>query len=137
MIAPHLYDFHYWFSSHPGPLSVRGILILSFILFTVIVIDIVSRIIGKKKRKVWDSLTKNVVGRLHNCFVTMIVFGIIVVFFEYEGVPVLGARYFALIWTIVLLVWLIAIGHETYVKNKALRKEAQKKGEFTKYLKNK
>lgn len=137
MIAPHLYDYHYWFSSRPGPLSLRGVSILLFILGVMVVGDIVLRIVAKKKRKVWDALSKKLVNRIHNCLSTMTVFGLIITFFDYQGIPVLGARYLLLLWGLVFLVWALSITHEGYVKNRANRQESIKKGEFTKYFRKK
>lgn len=137
MIAPHLYDYHYWFASRPGPLSMRGVSILLFVLIVMVVGDIVLRIVAKKKRKVWDTLTKKVVNRIHNCLNTMAVFGFIIAFFDYQGIPVLGARYLLLLWGLGLLAWALSIAHESYVRNRAQRQESIKKGEFTKYFRKK
>ncbi len=135
MIAPHLYDFHYWFSSRPFPLSNRGVYILLFIFVGMIVADIVLRIIARKKRKTRDVLTKRIVSRVCICLETMSIFGLILLFFAFEGIPLLGARYFLLVWGIGLLVWVLSIAHESYVRNPAKRAAAIKKGEFSKYFK--
>ncbi len=135
MIAPHLYDVRYWFSAHPFPLSTRGVSILSAIFFGMIIADVVLRITAHQKRKTRDSLTKAIISRISRCLETMAVFGLFLLFFAYEGIPVLGSRYFLLAWGIGLVVWGVSIAHEAYVRNPAKRAAAIKKGEFSKYFK--
>ncbi|MDP3889191.1 MAG: hypothetical protein Q8Q25_01455 [bacterium] len=137
MIEPHLYDYHYWIAARPLPLSTRGISILLFVFASMIVFDIVLRIIAKKKKRQWDSLTKKVVVRVHSYLNTMTVFGLILLFFAYQGIAVLGARYLLLLWGLGMLVWGLTIMHDIYVRNPGLRTAAIKKGEFTKYLRKK
>ena len=135
MIAPHLYDYHYWFSSHPLPLSNRGVIILLVVFVGMIVGDIVLRIVAQQKRKTRDSLTKRVVSRVCVCLETMSIFGLVLAGCTYEGIPVLGARYLLLVWGIGLIIWVVSIAHEAYVRNPAKRAAAIKKGEFSKYFK--
>ncbi|MEK7102981.1 MAG: hypothetical protein AAB870_01390, partial [Patescibacteria group bacterium] len=119
----------------PFPLSTRGVSILSAIFFGMIIADVVLRITAHQKRKTRDSLTKAIISRISRCLETMAVFGLFLLFFAYEGIPVLGSRYFLLAWGIGLVVWGVSIAHEAYVRNPAKRAAAIKKGEFSKYFK--
>lgn len=135
MIAPHLYDYQYWFSTRPLPLSIRGASLLLFIFVGMIVADIVLRIVVKKNRKVWDALTKRIISRVCTLLETMSFFGFLLLLLSYEGIPVLGGRYFLLLWVTIAVVWAGVIAREAYVVNPEKRAEATKKGEFSKYFK--
>ncbi len=98
------FDLSYWFNSYPGPLA--GIF-LSLIWWFIVLAVVASlglwcwRRLGRL-----DSLTGQIIGRWFNFTLTMAVLVAIALFFSQTETPVLGSRWWFLLWLIVGVIWL-------------------------------
>lgn len=103
----HFLTWFYWFNLRPEPLSGRGQTSLKWFFLGLLIILVVNLLyLGWKKK---DKIIAKVVEKLAYWSAAMIVFGLVWYWFGYEGVPVLSARFWWLIWLAVFLGWLVLI----------------------------
>ena len=126
-----LLSLDFWFSTRPGflsPLALKVILALTIVL---IVSAIALKIITKLKN--FDVYFKRLFNKLAALLGWMgIILGILL-FFGYERAPILSMRFFYLLWTAGLAVWVFFIVKYALTIPK-LMKEMKDKKEFEKYL---
>lgn len=123
-----LLTLNYWFDLSPEPfmsaantiiILFLGLLLLGGILF----------IILKKKNKLYKVLFE----RLYNfCFINLII-GVLLFFFSWEEAYFLSARFWYMLWIIIIIVWLLEIKKKSG-KISDLRDKRKKRQEFEKYL---
>jgi len=123
-----LLTLNYWFDLSPEPfmstantiiILFLGLLLLGGILF----------IILKKKNKLYKVLFE----RLYNfCFINLII-GVLLFFFSWEEAYFLSARFWYMLWIIIMVVWLLELKKKSG-KISDLRDKRKKRQEFEKYL---
>ncbi len=123
-----LLTLNYWFDLSPEPfmstantiiILFLGLLLLGGILF----------IILKKKNKLYKVLFE----RLYNfCFINLII-GALLFFFSWEEAYFLSARFWYMLWIIIMVVWLLELKKKSG-KISDLRDKRKKRQEFEKYL---
>ena len=119
-----------WFNFRPGALLpiwqdaliiIVGIFLITTIIFWIIYI--------KKKKtlyaKIWSSL--------YSFCLTGTIIGAFLLFFTYEAVPFLSARFWFIIWFLVHAVWLFFIIRKLK-KLPQIKKEIAEKKEYNKYI---
>lgn len=127
-----IFSLPFWFTLNPGPLNPRHLSYLLWLLIGILVLAIVFRALMVYRRK--DLLLVNVWRKFFWLFFTMGLVGFILLFFFYEGVMILGARFWFLFWFIGLVVWLVYILVYSIRKLPKLKKEIEEKKNFDKYL---
>lgn len=123
-----LLTFKYWFDSQPESFVLLGKIVFIAFLVLLLVAGIVFLIYRKKnasKKVLFNSLSDF-------CFSNLLV-GIIFLFLNYQQVQVLSARFWLLIWLIVMIIWLINISKKIK-KIVGHREDRKKREEFKKYL---
>lgn len=123
-----LLTLSFWFNSRPGalmPALEKGFVVFLFLLL----IGFVVFLFLQKKKTIFRNLFKKLGGF---CLGNAIIGGILL-FFIYEGVPLLSARFWLLFWLIGMGVWLFFILKR--LKEIPKRKEElEKEKAFKKYL---
>ncbi len=119
-----------WFNLYPGALTP----FFQYALITLVVVFLAMTVLVKFKYK---QNKKTLYAKswlsLFNFSVTGLVIGIFMLFFTYETVPFLSARFWFLIWFLIHAVW----GYSIYRRLKRLpdiRQEIEKRKEFNKYI---
>jgi len=129
-----IFSITFWLEAYPGELSdlfekfFLGVLFVSYALF----------LLSKLKHKVLiskrDFIRAKFWQKAANFCLTMAISFTFIFFFRYEAIPVLGGRFWILIWVITGIVWFIYL-LKYYFKTlpNQLRKFEDKK-RFNKYL---
>ena len=125
-----LLTLHYWFNLRPGALSPN--LQMAYIMFIglSLLLTVVFWYIRKQNKK---SLYNRVWKRLYSLNLTNLIIGIFFLFFTFELIPLLSARFWFLLWGVAILVWLFFIGKAFY-KIPKLREEMAKEEVYKKYI---
>lgn len=122
--------WNFWFSSRPGAFIDFSLKVILGFTFLLIIFSIVSRVI---KKRWFKSLYSSFWSGLYAFFLTNAIIGLLLTFFNYEMVPFLSARFWFLLWTISMLVWLFFI-YRIAVKIPIKRAQLEKEQEFKKYI---
>ncbi|MBI5733757.1 MAG: hypothetical protein HY973_02320 [Candidatus Kerfeldbacteria bacterium] len=98
------FDLSYWFNSYPGPLA--GVF-LSFVWWFVILALVASLgLWGWRRFGRGDKLTEQIIGRVFSFTLTMAILVGVTLFFSQTETPVLGSRFWFLLWLVVGAIWL-------------------------------
>ncbi|MBU2250017.1 MAG: hypothetical protein ABIJ83_04800 [Patescibacteria group bacterium] len=125
-----LLTLKFWFNLRPDVLTP----LMQKIFLAMIIVSIIFTIlfgymkILKKKglySKMWDQL-------YYFSFINCVI-GLILMFLNYEMVPFLTARFWYLLWFVVLVVWLFCI-IKNAMKIPKKRQQLEKEKEFNKYI---
>lgn len=122
-------SFNYWLHMRPG--SVSQAALWQFIIFIGILVflSLVFYFLKKKKTglyyKTWQ--------RLSSYCVVNIIIGFFILFFSFEEIPILSARFWLLLWIIGQIGWL---GYILFSLSKIpkIREKLAKEEEFNKYI---
>jgi hypothetical protein len=125
-----LLTFQYWLDLRPASFNGWPLkIILGFIVLLLILTVICS--LGKKK---WaKSLYAAFWGRAYFFFLTNVIIGLVLIFFNYEMVPFLSARFWFLLWGVSIIIWLVGI-YKIIIKIPQKKAQAEKEKEFKKYI---
>ncbi len=127
-----LISLKFWLALNPGPLSDKFQLFLTWFFGGVLVLAVVFRFLVASQKK--NLLLVRVWRRFFKLSLTMGLIGFVLLFFFYEGLPVFGARFWFLVWLVVLLIWSVVILVNLLIKLPRERRELAEKKRFEKYL---
>ena len=120
----------FWFNLRPGVFIGLSLKIIVGFILLLLVLAVISGI-GRKR---WaKSLYVGLWNSLYYFFLTNAIIGLILVFFNYEMVPFLSARFWFLIWAVSLIVWLFFI-YKAVIKIPLRKARLEKEEEFKKYI---
>ncbi|MDP2708821.1 MAG: hypothetical protein Q8O93_02110 [bacterium] len=122
--------WNFWLNVRPGaflPASLKAVL---GIISLFIILTIVSGFIRKKWNK---SLYASFWSSLYAFFLTNSIIGLLLLFFNYEMVPFLSARFWYLLWVVGALVWLYFI-YKIIISIPQKKERLEKEQEFKKYI---
>jgi len=122
--------WNFWFNLRPGAFIGLSLKIVLGFIALLIILTIVSGLI---KRKWSKSLYACFWSSLYVFFLTNVVIGLLLTFFNYEMVPFLSARFWFLLWLIGMLVWLFFI-YKIMIKIPQKKALLEKEREFKKYI---
>ncbi|MEK7557748.1 MAG: hypothetical protein AAB530_00885 [Patescibacteria group bacterium] len=125
-----LLTLKFWFNLRPDvltPLAQKIFLAMIIVLILFTIIFGYMKILKKKGlySKMWDQL-------YYFSFINCVI-GLILMFLNYEMVPFLTARFWYLLWFVVLVVWLFCI-IKNAMKIPKKRQQLEKEREFNKYI---
>lgn len=123
-----LLTFNYWLNLRPEALSSLANQI--FIIFLVLLTASSILFFTLKNR---PSLYRFVFKKLYNFSISNLIIGLLLLFFNYESAIFFSARFWFLVWLIIMIIWLIFIGKELK-KIPARKKKAQAEEAYRKYL---
>jgi purine-cytosine permease-like protein len=123
-----LLSLKFWFNLRPGILAAQNYILAVFVFF--LILTIVFAILKKKQaktayRQLWESLYS---FGLYNSVICLAL-----LFFTYELVPFLSARFWFLVWGIGILVWIYFLVKK-FQQVKIRREQLAKEKEFKKYI---
>lgn len=119
------------FTMRPPAMQLKTVLILAGFFGLFVVLGIISKIITKKTN---DGLKLKGWLRLFYLFTSMGLIGLGYLIFAWQGVTLLAARFWLIIWLITVIVWLIFIGIYMFSKVPKLRAKIKKQRNFEKYI---
>ncbi|MBI5369649.1 hypothetical protein HZA85_00435 [Candidatus Uhrbacteria bacterium] len=122
----------YWFSLRPalvGGLTGNIIFSAFVILF---VLGIVSRIVAKQKSQ--ERFVRDLGARAGSLLATMGLLGVLLYFFSFERIPMLGARFWYLFWVIGAIVWIIFLVRYARVTLPQRQQRDQERAQLRRYL---
>ncbi len=123
-----LLNLSFWFDLRPPALlPLFNYLFIAFIGLLILVMIISFKL--KDKKKVY----KGVLISVYNFSLTNTIIGLIFLFFNYQRVPFLAARFWFLFWAVLIIVWLFFI-YQKLKKIPALREKLQAQADYNKYL---
>ena len=99
-----LFSLRFWFDLDSTPISTRSALILFVVFALLIVAGIGARVTSARFKK--DRYKHRLWQRAAQMGVTMGFIGLIIFFFLFENVRLLGAHFWLLFWAIGLLAWI-------------------------------
>lgn len=123
-----LLTWNYWFTLEPEALiPLAQQIFIGLIIFLALAALVVALL--KNGGGIYRGLFK----RVYSFCLTNALLGLILLFFNYETVPFLSARFWLGAWAVTMIVWLVFIGRQ--LKSiPVLRKQLEQEKEFKKYL---
>ncbi len=122
--------WNFWLSARPGAFTGFSLKLVLGFIFLLIILLIISGVIKKR----WsNSLYSSFWNSVYTFFLTNAIIGLFLVFFNYEMVPFLSARFWFLLWAISILVWVFFICR-IIIKIPEKRARLEKEKEFKKYI---
>ena len=121
---------NFWFSSRPGAFTSLSLKIVLGFLVLLAILTLISWLI---KRKWSKGLYASFWRSLYTFFITNTLLGLLLTFFNYEMVPFLSARFWFLLWTIGMLIWIFFI-IKAILKIPAKKEQLDKEREYQKYI---
>ena len=124
----------FWLDAYPGTLSPRFELIFLIILLVNygLFFLIKHRSNAYNKRK--SFILGKFFGRVANLFLTLAVTFTFIFFFRYEGIPILGGRFWMLIWFVCGVTWGVYLIHRYRSDIPQMIAEANARRRFENYL---
>ncbi len=119
------------FYLRPQPMVWRGVIILIVINCLLIVLGLVAFFAAPKIK---DGLKVKGLRKIVHMGLTMGILGLVYIFFAWQGVAFLAARFWILIWAITILVWLAFIAKYMIKEVPKLRARIEDKRKFDKYI---
>ena len=115
----------------PPAMSLRAITILAVSFGIIIIVGVAGKLAEKKIK---DGLKIKAYRQIYHFGLTMGILGFVYLFFSWQGVVLLSARFLLLIWLITLLTWLGFILKYLIFDVPRLRKNIDEKRAFNKYI---
>ncbi len=127
-----LFSLSFWFDKTPVPLT-PGFEKAFFILFVLCLIaGAVVRIIAKRRER--EQYVAAIFAKVGYLLVTMGILGLIWFFFTFEQIPLLGSRFWFLIWLLGIIAWVLWILRFVYKEVPQLRQRDKDRVERMKYF---
>jgi len=104
-----------------------------FVIFVAFLIGgaVVRIVVNHKER---DRYVEAIIGRIANLLISMGALGLVWFFFTFEQIPLLGSRFWFLVWLLGLVVWAVYIAIFAYRKVPELRQADHDRKERMKYF---
>ncbi len=128
------FDVFYWFNFEPNTLSLRTAFFwFSFFAFF-IVLKFLGKIVVQHYKKELLAPEKRLLSKTESMFLTMGFAGIAWTFFAYEGLPIISARFWMIVWLVSFVLWAYIIAHYALVEVPPLLRDYREKEKREKYL---
>ncbi|HLD81824.1 MAG TPA: hypothetical protein VJA22_01285 [Patescibacteria group bacterium] len=133
LLNSNFFTFSYWFSLVPGSLDSATQTFLSFFFTFVLIVWVVGKMLAAEKSST-DKLLARVYRKIGTLGVTMGILGFVILFFFYQNVYLLNARFWFLLWILILAFWIWKIVHLHRVKIPKIKENLREQQEYEKYL---
>jgi amino acid transporter len=124
-----LLDLKFWFDLRAGALTSGAQNLLIIFILILAIISVILYFFTKKKKGLYHKTWK----RLYSFSNSNLVPGVLLLFFTYETIPFLSARFWFLVWGAEMLAWLVFIIKNSLEIPKK-RELIEKDKEFKKYI---
>lgn len=128
------FSLFYWFSLEPQVLSLRGAIIAGSFFGCLILLKILGKMAYLRYKKNLSAPEKRLLSKAESMLLTMGFAGIAWVFFAYEGLPILSARFWFLVWIVAFVLWGYLLLRYTLVDLPPQVASLKQKERFSKYL---
>ena len=125
-------NFKYLFSLRPLAVDFSVLKILLTVFGILVILAVVFKTLAFKYKNDW--LVKRGWEKMFALFLTMGLTGLVYTFFLYEGAALVSARFWLVIWIIVLLTWLFYNLFYLLIQVPRRKREIAKKRNFEKYF---
>ena len=125
-----LFSLKFWFNTRPNALSGNSqeiFLIFTAILIALCIISGIAKARGKK------SPYGKIRNSVYAFFAANSIISLLLLFFTYELVPFLSARFWFILWAAGMITWLVFIGKKL-AAIPGMQKELEREKEFKKYI---
>lgn len=123
-----LFSFKFWLNSRPGMLTAAFTNFFWVFLAVLFILFFVFLFLQRKK-----NIYRNLYRKLSNFCLGNFIIGLVLLFFIYEAIPFLSARFWLVLWVISMAVWLFFVLKR--VKEIPKRKEdLERQKEYKKYI---
>jgi len=119
----------FWFNTRPGSLSPNILMMLTFFLVALFALFLVFTFLKKRK----NGLYFKIISGLSTFFLTNFIVGLFFLFFSYELIPILSARFWYPLWFLGMIFWQVMILKELR-KIPEKKKKFEEEKEFQKYI---
>jgi len=126
-----LLTFSYWFSYYPGPFVGSVYWLVVGFSGGATVVGIALSVVA---RWVKDAGWRRVASRLSSLLLTVGILSLLSFFFTQTSTPLLGSRFWFLLWLVIGLLWLYFIVRYAFTVAPVERAERAKQHEYQKYL---
>lgn len=124
-----LFKLKFWLDLRPPQLlPIYQKIFVGFIIF-LLVFAVISYFFGFKKKGLFSSVWR----KLYSLSLSNFFIGLFLLFVNYELIPFLSARFWFLLWAIIILVWLFFV-LKTLVKIPEKKKKIEEEKEYKKYI---
>lgn len=124
-----LLSIKYWTDLNPVAPANKILVIFGIFIITLAILSIILHFFSKKNKgyylKIWR--------KLQSFCITNFIIGSIILFFYYEQVYFLSARFWVLLWGLGILIWAYFIVN-TILEIPKIKEERRKTQEFKKYI---
>ena len=127
-----LLNLGFWFAIKPSPLGEKTVLIMAIGFLAIVAVAILFKFIARTKKKNPPQI--KLLKKLSRMFSTMALVGLVLLFFSYEQIYILGSHFWFLVWLLGLLVWAVFILIYAVRKMPREKEEFAKRQRFLKYL---
>jgi hypothetical protein len=127
----YFFNLRHLFNLRPEAMTQRAIIILTVIFGLLLILGIAAKMIQPKTK---DGLKIKGYRRLTHLGLAMGILGFVYLFFAWQGVALLAARFWLLLWAISLAVWGAFIAKYLLKDVPKLRRDIENKRKFDKYI---
>ena len=126
------YEPSYWLSVEPP--VVGGT--IGYIIFGVFLLCVMAGVIVRVRRmkELKDKYEKRLLSQVSIMLIVMGLFGLVLYFLSFEGIPFLGARFWYPVWILAVAGWIAWILYYARVTIPAHRKRAGARAHIDKYM---
>jgi len=122
----------FWLNTNPAPLATDAERVLFFVFAVILILGAIIRLVATRRKE--DRHVTETFSRLGNSAVTMGFLGLLLFFFSFEGIPLLGARFWFLLWALGFLIWIATIVRYVFKVVPVERKAELERQEREKYM---
>ena len=127
-----LFTLSFWFSKYPQALTPTFEKIFFILFAAVLLAGVVLRIVLNQRQR--DHFATVIHQSITTLLMTMGGLGLVWFFFTYQQIPLIGARFWFLLWVIGLLAWAGWIARYAYKTVPQLKEEQHQRQERMKYF---
>lgn len=123
------FNLNFWFNMRPG--SADSKFMFGFVIFIAVlaIFAFIFTLLKNRQRSLYFKIWQ----KLQMFCLTNFGISLLLLFFVYEHIPVLSARFIILFWVLSMIVWLVFIVR-TITKIPELRNKLEKEKEYKKYI---
>ena len=125
-----LFSLNFWFNMRPGPLGSLGLQVFIIILALSIGLTIIFWLLKSRRDNL---LYYRVWQRMHSFGLSNIIVSVFLFFFFFEEIPILSSRFWLLLWSVAMGVWLGFVVKDI-IKIPKIKEKLSKDQEYKKYI---
>ncbi len=129
-----LFDLIFWFDMAPTGLHLRTAIVFASFFIMLLLFKFVGKLVYMRYKKELLGPEKRMIRMIESFLLTMGFAGLAWTFFAFEGLPVVAARFWMLVWALSAVLLLYVIAYYILVDMPNELKSLQHKERFEKYL---